>query len=65
MVSACDQEDRAAGYIDTPEIGSPKFYSYARTWDDALQVCVQDEAQLGVINFKEEETVSKCTLTLL
>lgn len=45
-------------YINTPGIGSHKFFTDAKNWNDAKKACEQDGAHLAIVNSKQEENVS-------
>ncbi|XP_063237296.1 hemolymph lipopolysaccharide-binding protein-like [Bacillus rossius redtenbacheri] len=44
----------ATGYEYFPGFGFYKFYSQPQTWTEAVQTCLEDGGQLGVIGSQEE-----------
>ncbi|XP_014209583.1 hemolymph lipopolysaccharide-binding protein-like [Copidosoma floridanum] len=45
------------GYIHTPGVGSHKLHTEAKTWNEARRICLEEGANLAIINSKVEESV--------
>lgn len=45
-------------YVMTSGIGWHKIYTNAKNWNDARKSCIQDGAQLAILNSKNEEKVN-------
>ncbi|XP_001599898.2 hemolymph lipopolysaccharide-binding protein-like [Nasonia vitripennis] len=44
-------------YLYTPGIGSHKLHTVAKPWNEARQICKEENAHLAIINSKAEEKV--------